>query len=188
MLQPAAVHRSIFIVDVESFGDPDRTNTHQLAVRAALYKALTRSLADVRIRRNDCTIEDRGDGALILIFPTVPKSPLVTEMPARLAGNLARHNASSPAPEQIRLRMALHAGEVHQDAQGFTGASLNLAFRLIEAPEARAALRDSPGIMVLIVSSWFYDEVVRHHPAAGPECFREASSFTVAARRRSVMT
>jgi hypothetical protein len=67
--------------------------------------------------------------------------------------------------------MALHAGEVHQDAHGYAGASINLAFRLIEAPVAKMALRDSSGVLALIVSAWFYDEVVRHHPAAEPEAF-----------------
>ena len=28
-------------------------------------------------------------------------------------------------------------------------------------------------MVALIVSDWFYDEVVRHHPAAGPSCFRQ---------------
>jgi tetratricopeptide (TPR) repeat protein len=69
--------------------------------------------------------------------------------------------------------MALHAGEVHQDAHGFAGTSVNRAFRLIEAPPSRTALRDSAGVVALIVSDWFYDEVVRHHPAAGPSCFRQ---------------
>ena len=94
-------------------------------------------------------------------------------MAPRLADNLAKHNAACTAHEQIRLRMALHAGEVHQDAHGFTSTSLNLAFRLIQSPESRAALHDSHGILVLIVSNWFYCEVVRHYPTAEPECFRE---------------
>jgi hypothetical protein len=68
--------------------------------------------------------------------------------------------------------MALHAGEVHRDDHGFAGTSVNRAFRLIEAPPSETALRDSVGVIALIVSDWFYDEVVWHHPAAGPSCFR----------------
>ena len=67
--------------------------------------------------------------------------------------------------------MALHAGEVHQDAHGYAGASINLAFRLIEAPVAKMALHDSSAVLALIVSEWFFDEVVRHHPAAEPSWF-----------------
>ena len=166
-LQPA-VHRAILIVDVESFGDPARTNAHQLAVRDTMYKALRRSFARARVSWADCVKEDRGDGALVLIPPAVPKSRLVAGLPAWLAGSLARHNAGCPQEQRIRLRMALHAGEVHQDAHGYAGASINLAFRLIEAPAAKMALHDSSAVLALIVSEWFYDEVVRHHPAAEP--------------------
>ena len=172
-LQPA-VHRAILIVDVESFGDPARTNAHQLAVRDTMYKALRRSFARARVSWADCVKEDRGDGALVLIPPAVPKSGLVAGLPAYLAEALARHNAASPEEQRIRLRMALHAGEVHQDAHGYAGASINLAFRLIEAPAAKMALHDSSAVLALIVSEWFYDEVVRHHPAAEPSWFRPA--------------
>jgi tetratricopeptide (TPR) repeat protein len=172
-LQPA-VHRAILIVDVESFGDPARTNAHQLAVRDTMYKALRRSFARARISWADCVKEDRGDGALVLIPPAVPKSKLVAGLPAWLAESLARHNAGCPQEQRIRLRMALHAGEVHQDAHGYAGASINLAFRLIEAPVAKMALHDSSVVLALIVSEWFYNEVVRHHPAAEPSWFYPA--------------
>jgi len=172
MFQPA-IHRAILIVDVENFGDPARTNTDQLAVRDKVYKALRQSFAWARISWAECVTEDRGDGALVLVPPTVPKSWLVTRLPAHLAEVLVRHNAACPAQTRIRLRMALHAGEVHQDAHGFAGTSINRAFRLIEAPASRTALRHSSGVVALIVSDWFYDEVVRHHPAAAPSCFRQ---------------
>ena len=68
--------------------------------------------------------------------------------------------------------MALHAGEIHPDAHGVTGSAVNRAFRLIEAPALKSALDDSAGVLALIVSDWFYDEVVRHEPAAGPGCYR----------------
>jgi tetratricopeptide (TPR) repeat protein len=172
MLQPA-VHRAILIVDVERFGDPARTNAHQLAVRDGMYQALRQSFSSGRISWADCVTEDRGDGVLVLVPPVVPKSWLVTRLPGYLAEALVRHNAAHPEQERIRLRMALHAGEVHQDPHGFAGVSINRAFRLIEAPASRTALRDSSGVVALIVSDWFYDEVVRHHPAAGPSCFRQ---------------
>jgi hypothetical protein len=172
MLQPA-VHRAILIVDVEKFGDPARTNIHQLAIRDTVYKVLQQSFARARIGWADCVTEDRGDGVLVLVPPTVPKSLLVAALPVHLAKILARHNAACPAQVRIRLRVALHAGEVHPDAHGYTGASINRAFRLIGASASRTALRHSSGVVALVVSDWFYDEVVRHHPAAEPSCFRK---------------
>jgi hypothetical protein len=172
MLQ-SATHHAIVIVDVENFGDPSRTNADQLAVREGLYDALSQAFARAGIGWGDCVSEDRGDGILVLVPATVPKSWLVTRVPAHLVDLLDRHNASCPARVRIRLRLALHAGEVHQDAHGFTGNSLNRAFRLIESSASRTALRQSSSVVALIVSDWFYDEVVRHHTAAQPEHFHK---------------
>ena len=160
MFQPA-VHRAILIVDVENFGDPARTNTDQMAIRDTVYKVLQQSFAIANIGWEDCVTEDRGDGVLILIPPSVPKSWLVERLPAYLSEMLVQHNAACPAEVRIRLRVALHAGEVHPDAHGYAGASINRAFRLIEASAPRTALRHSSGVVALVVSDWFYDEVVR---------------------------
>ena len=168
-----AVHRAILIVDVENFGDPSRTNTHQLAIRDTVYKVLQQSFAKASISWTKCVTEDRGDGVLILIPPSVPKSLLVEKLPAHLAEMLAHHNAGCPAQVRIRLRVALHAGEVHPDAHGYAGTSINRAFRLIEASASKTALRQSSGVVALVVSDWFYDEVVRHCQEAEPSCFRK---------------
>src|SRR5207249_2633199 len=60
------------------------------------------------------------------------------------------------------LRMALHAGEVHYDQHGVTAVAVNLAFRLLDAEPLKAALARSSGVLAVIVSSWFFEEVVRH--------------------------
>lgn len=167
-----AAHRSILLVDVERYGDPARTSAHQLAVREAMYRALRQSFTKARISWASCTAEDRGDGILMLVPPDAAKSLLASKVPVRLAEALERHNAAAPVETRIRLRMALHAGEVHRDAHGVVGAAIIRAFRLIEAPALKSALRSSPAVVALIVSDWFYDEVVRHDMSAEPEGFR----------------
>ena len=87
---------------------------------------------------------------------------LVESLPSALVTALRAHNGAHPGPERIRLRMALHAGEVHYDEHGVTAAAVNLAFRLLEASALKAALAGSPGVLAVIVSSWFFEEVVRH--------------------------
>jgi tetratricopeptide (TPR) repeat protein len=47
-----------------------------------------------------------------------------------------------------------------------TAAAVNLAFRLLDAGALKAALASSPGVLAVIASSWFYEEVVRHSGAA----------------------
>src|SRR5260370_33949439 len=68
--------------------------------------------------------------------------------------------------------MAVHAGEVRYDHYGVAGAAINLAFRLVEAYPLKAALASSPGVLAVITSSWFFDEVVRHSPASHPDSYR----------------
>jgi class 3 adenylate cyclase len=160
------------ILDVERFGDPSRTNLDQLAVRDGLYRALIQAFENSGISLSNCVTEDRGDGALILVPPEVPKSLLVSKIPAALVDAVSMHNEASPVQARMRLRMALHAGEIHRDAYGFAGTAINHAFRLVKAPALKSALVSSPGVLALIVSEWFFDEVVQHDPEANPLSYR----------------
>ncbi len=64
--------------------------------------------------------------------------------------------------------MALHAGEVCYDEHGVTAASINLAFRLLEADPLRAALAMlAQGVLAVITSAWFFEEVVETQQCRG---------------------
>ena len=164
--QRLAVHRTIVVVDVEGFGDQRRTNPHQVAVRDGLYGAMRDAFCHAGIPWDDCGHEDRGDGVFVLVPAEVPKGLLVESLPSALVTALRAHNGAHPGPERIRLRMALHAGEVRYDEHGVTAAAVNLAFRLLDADALKAALASSPGVLAVIASSWFFEEVVRHSGAA----------------------
>jgi tetratricopeptide (TPR) repeat protein len=164
------VHCTVLVVDVEGFSH--RTAPHQVAVRNGFYLALASAFDSAGISWPDCYHEDRGDGVVVLIPAHVPKAVLVDLLPHDLVGALCEHNRAAPAEDRIRLRMALNAGEIIFDDHGVTGSSLNLAFRLIEAGPVREALAESPGVLALITSSWFFDEVVRHSPNAEPARYR----------------
>jgi class 3 adenylate cyclase len=168
---PAPVHRTILIADVQNFGDPARTNPDQVAVRDGMYRAIAHAFAKTKVDRADYSASDRGDGVLALVSADVPKSRLVSRLPRILAAELIRENAHREIPAQFRMRLAVHAGEIHPDAHGVTGASINLATRLVEASALKSALA-SCGILGLVVSEWFFDEVVRHDTAAEPSTFR----------------
>jgi class 3 adenylate cyclase len=166
------VHRTILVVDVERFGDRCRTNAHQLSVRAGLYRAFQQAIAVTGVSWIACDHEDRGDGVLLLVPAQVPKAPFVDVLPHALVEELSKHNSTHPAEEQIRLRMALHAGEVVYDEHGVTATSINLAFRLVDTKPVKDALSVSPGVLAVITSAWFYDEVVRHSYHTDPSTFR----------------
>ena len=99
-------------------------------------------------------------------FPAeVPKGLLAESLPSALVAALHAHNGTHTGPERIRLRMALHAGEVGYDEHGVTAVAVNLAFRLLDAGVLKAALASSQGVLAVIASSWFFEEVVRHSTA-----------------------
>ncbi|MGM1057729.1 RICIN domain-containing protein [Saccharothrix sp. Mg75] len=167
-----AQNRTIVLVDVEGFGDRRRTNPSQVAVRAGLYSALRRAFAEAGLPWELCDVEDRGDGAFVLVPRDVPKSLVAERLPAALARALVAHNAGRPARERIRLRLALHAGEVHRDGHGCTSVAVNHAFRLLDARPLKEALAGSPGVLALITSDWFYEEVVRQSDVLDAATFR----------------
>ena len=153
------------MMDVRQSGSGP-TNPHQVAVRDGLYRAMQDAFGRAGILWDNCDHEDRGDGVFVLVPAEVPKALLAESLPPALVTALRAHNAGHPWPERIRLRMALHAGEVHYDQHGVTAVAVNLAFRLLDAHPLKAALASSSGVLAVIVSSWFFEEVVRHSGAA----------------------
>ncbi|HWM04922.1 MAG TPA: tetratricopeptide repeat protein, partial [Actinophytocola sp.] len=172
MALPSAVHRTIVVVDVTGFGDRRRTNRHQIVVRQALYDILERTFDEVGVSWAGCDHEDRGDGVLIVVPATVAKGAFVEALPKRLLAELDEHNRKHPVEERIRLRLSLHAGEIHYDDHGVVGRAVTLGFRLLDSPDFRDIAARSTGTLALIVSSWFFDEVVWHSAAADPAAYR----------------
>src|SRR5262249_55322004 len=100
-----------------------------------------------------------------LVSPRVPKNLLAAALPPTLATVLREHNQAAAPETRMRLRIALHAGEVHHDDHGVAATAINHSFRLLDAGPLKRALRDSPGTLALIASQWFFEEVIRHDRA-----------------------
>jgi vWA-MoxR associated protein middle region 0/TIR domain len=164
------LHQTIVVVDVASFAG--RTMGRQLAVREGLRKVLQGAFAEAGVDLGTCTVEDRGDGKLILVPPGADDSKLADQLPSRLVAWLRRHNAVHAVEASIQLRVALHAGPVDQDGHGSVGQAVDLAFRILDAPAAKSALRLSTGVLALIASDDFYRDVIVHDPAADPDSYR----------------
>lgn len=167
-----AVHRTIITVDIEGFGNPSRTMPHQLGSRAGLYKVVQEAFAAAGVPWDRCRTEDRGDAVFILVPPDIPKAPLVEVVPEALTHAVRAHNHKSPQQQRVRLRMAVHAGEVAHDDHGVTSTAVTTIFRLLDAPPFKQALATSPGVVALVVSRWVFDEVVRHSSVLDPSTFR----------------
>ncbi|REF00970.1 hypothetical protein [Thermomonospora umbrina] len=164
--QGAGGHRSqhcvLFAVDVAGFTDPARNDRVQLAVREALYAMVPGAFDDALLGWDDCLHEDRGDGILVIVPARMPSVGVIDPLVGHLARRLRRHNGAAPDGQVVRLRVAVHIGEVHRDAHGLAGTSVNHLFRLLDAPALKRALADSGDDLAVIASDYFYDGVIRH--------------------------
>ena len=155
-------HCTIVVVDVEGFGRYSRTNPNKLRVRSGMYRAIERAFATAGIPWAGCRHADLGDGVLVLAPAEISKTLFADLLLGALADELIVHNATHPAQERIRLRLALHAGEVTYDDHGVTGSAILHAQRLLDAPALKRELANSAAVLAVIASGWFFDEVVRH--------------------------
>lgn len=165
-------HCTIVVIDVEGFGRYSRTNPNKIRIRRGMYRALERAFDAAGIPWGFCQYSDLGDGVLVLGPAAVSKTPFAERLPRALAEELAAHNGVHPPDEHIRLRLALHAGEVTYDAHGVTGSSILDAQRLVDAPALKHALADTSAMLATIASSWFYEEVVRQSEGSDAGAYR----------------
>ncbi|NUT46056.1 MAG: tetratricopeptide repeat protein [Saccharothrix sp.] len=170
------VHHSILTFDVEGFADPHRDERAHAGVRAALYRIFRESLAAAGVPERECVIDDRGDGAIVLVPAGVPTVLLLHPLLDLLVAGLREHNRRAPLAQRFRLRVALHTGDVGFDGIGHTGQDLLLACRLVDAEPVKAALRTASTDLVVVVSDDVHARVVsrgfrgvdpsRFHPVA----------------------
>ncbi|HEX7303126.1 hypothetical protein [Lentzea sp.] len=165
-------HCTIVAVDIVGFGQRDRNNTNQVRLRHGMYKAMQAAFDAAGIPWLSCQHDDRGDGVLVFVPAEVPKRLLADHLPNALLEELLRHNQSHPPRERIRLRLALHAGEVNYDAHGVTGYAINHTCRLLDADVLRNALTGSAAVLAVIGSAWFFDEVIRHSELSQSRAYR----------------
>jgi class 3 adenylate cyclase len=159
-------HRSILALDIEQ--STDRPDPVKAELRRMIYQLFGQALRSAGIR--PCHYDpfvDRGDGFLVLVHPVdqVPKAVLLSRVVPELARCLADYNAGLPrtigSQRRLRIRVVVHAGEVHYDERGVFGEALDIAFRLLDAPGVKKALRMTIDPLTLVISGDIYRSVVR---------------------------
>jgi hypothetical protein len=163
-LPDGPVHRTIVAFDIEE--STKRNNQAKGELRRILYELAERALHVAGIGPEHLErLTDRGDGVLILIRPhdDVPKTLVLGRLIPALTGLLFEHNARVTRPElRLRLRAVVHAGEVHDDDRGFYGDDLDVACRLLDAPNLKKALKEASGSpLILVVSDEIYHGIVQ---------------------------
>jgi hypothetical protein len=183
------LYRSIVALDIER--STTRPNPIKGELRNKTYELFEGALraAGIDQRYHDRFI-DRGDGILALIHPVdqVPKALLLNRAVPFLNRLLTEYNTSLPRynqpQRQLRIRVVLHAGEVHYDANGCFGEALDVAFRLLDAARVKREFREMADPLILVISGDIYSSVVRHgYDGIDHQIFHPLVRVQVAGRR-----
>ena len=160
-------HRTIIALDIAQ--STTRIDPVKAELRNKIYELFDEALrsAGIHPHHRDPFI-DRGNGVLVLIHPVeqAPKAILLNNAIPALKRLLTDYNTSLPhisqPQRQLRVRVVMHAGEVHYDANGCFGEALDIAFRLLDAVPVKKALQITSDPLTLVVSGDIYRSVVRH--------------------------
>jgi CRP-like cAMP-binding protein/tetratricopeptide (TPR) repeat protein len=153
---------SVLFTDVAGFSDPRRNDGDRDVVRAALYEILQSAFESSGVPWSECYHEDRGDGAVIVVPPTIAPMRLVDPLLPELASRLRQYNRRASEVVLIQLRAALHVGPVGKDHEGLTGQTVIAAARIVDAPVIKQRLAAEHADLIFAVSAYVYDHVVRH--------------------------
>lgn len=164
------VPRSLVAVDIEGYSRRD--NMGHLELREALRRVCDEAFAQIRVRAD--AWQDQGDAFLILVGLDTAKATLVADLVRELSITLQLFNRNRLPEARMRLRMALHAGDVHLDGTGYGGEAVVAVMRLIEADALRAALKAASGNLAVIVSERVHQEVImQRYRGIDPADYRE---------------
>jgi hypothetical protein len=164
-------HCTIFVCDIISFGKrPDHVQSH---LRTVLYDGLRTCFDAAGLPFEGCYTEDRGDGVIVVLPPSYDPAGLAHPLPDHLRGALRRHNGLAAEHARMRLRVALHSGQLESDDNGIVGTTVNHVNRLLDAPSFKEELAETPAELGVLASDEFYRAVIQEgRGAIDPTEFR----------------
>ena len=173
---------TIMYSDVVGFSSRDRNDADRLVIRRALHGITRTMLRGIPAAWS----QDRGDGLLTVIPPSVPTADVIALLHRDLPAALCRHNRTDRDATRFQLRTAIDVGPVTSDMMGVSGEAIIIAARLLEAPIFKAAFATGTTDLGIIASRFVFDAVIRHnlkpHELAGYlEVPVEVKAFTTMA-------
>lgn len=156
------IRRLVFACDIVQYGRHDQFG--QEVAQKDLHDVLVQASADARLDRGLWSTQDQGDGELALLPPGLDEAEVISGYFQALRNRLYHYNRTRAEQYRLRLRFAVHQGNTRLGPTGFVGLAPVYVCRILDAAEAKQAMRDhdEPDI-VLIASSTIYDEVIREN-------------------------
>jgi CRP-like cAMP-binding protein len=152
---------TVTLSDVVGFGADWRNDEDRRMIREALFSMTHTVLADLP---DAWWWDDRGDGLLTVISPSIPTARVVQQLHKELPAAIEEHNHVCPDSARIRLRVAASVGPVTSDRMGVSGEAIIVAARLAEARPLKEAMNKTGASLGIIVSTFMYDATIKHGP------------------------
>jgi hypothetical protein len=165
-------YRTILITDIKDYTAEYRDDATRWRLRADLRGLTVRALGGSGIDGARYVMTTTGDGLLVMIDPAVSKPRILGPVVDRLDAGLREHNRQVGMPEQLFIRLVVHAGDVLVDQDGPLGVQLNQAFRLLDAQQLRVLLNETSGPLLSCVSDEVRRQVIaQRHGGLDPDAF-----------------
>jgi hypothetical protein len=152
---------TVILSDVVGFGARTRTDEDRRVIREALYRITHMVLQELP---HGWSWDDRGDGLLTVVPPSVPTAKIMQHLHKELPAALEEHNRAHSGSVRIQLRVAISVGPVVTDTMGVSGEAIIIAARLVEAPLFKDAMDKARAALGVIASTFIYESVLRHDP------------------------
>lgn len=164
-------HTSMAAVDICAF-TRRRYEDVQLHLRDRMYQTMADAFAMTGLPWAHCYREDRGDGMLVILPPSVVAEALLDPLVNHTSVLLRRDNRLASEAARLRLRLAVHVGDVHRDPNGVAGHDVNLLFRLLEAGAFKKHMDDAGADLGLIVSERLFETATHRAGLVDADAYR----------------
>ncbi|WP_217547694.1 hypothetical protein [Streptomyces sp. GbtcB6] len=175
-MNPRYEYRALLTCDIAGSAGRGQQRLHE--IRSVLRSALSGALDSADLDLRDFGYVDTGDGCRLVAPAALPKARLLFPLLPELSSRIREHNRHADPDTGLRVRVAVHAGEILFDPElTVSGSPFEALARLLDsAPLRHATLAGTSGTPVAaILSHHFYEETVGH----GYEGL-EADAFTAA--------
>jgi CRP-like cAMP-binding protein len=155
---------TIVRTDIVGFSQQTRNSEHRRLIRNANLIMTTKAMDSIL---DSCSMEDRGDGVLMVIRPDVPTQQVVECLLSGFPPELRKHNSTYAETLRIQLRVAIDVGPVVSDALGISGDAIIRTSRMLEATAFKAAIKKDGANLGLITSPFIHDFIIDHTGGLG---------------------
>ena len=149
---------TVFLTDVVGFGARTRNDNDRRIIREALARMTRTALKGMP----EAWSEDRGDGLLTVVPPSVSTAKVMDQLLKVIPAALRQHNTIQRDSALFQLRLAINVGPLASDTMGVSGEAIILVARLIEARDLKDAIAKSDANLGVIASPFVYETVIRH--------------------------